>query len=163
MSQTASPVFRLLDLPPELFLHICRYAIPGGNTHIVSNSGKKRPVLQPPITRVCQLLREELLPVFYTRNIFNYHDRPKAQAVNRLTGFLRSVPLACKKEDMRVFVISQNKDTQTFLKGPLQFIGYSLEKCDAVDVQTCLTMARGTGRPAEDDASWNQFRVVRRS
>ncbi|KAK5686346.1 hypothetical protein LTS10_002463 [Elasticomyces elasticus] len=162
MSQTALPAFRLLDLPPELFVHICRYAIPADKKFVISRSNYNdgSMIMQPAITRVCKLLREELLPIFYTSNTFIYHEKRKEPIgwANRLTGFLRRVPLACKPEAMRILVTSKNQDTQAFLDAPLQFIGYGLERCTGQ-----AALGREGGKLTRKEAARTRFRVVRRS
>ncbi|KAK4891953.1 hypothetical protein LTR27_009478 [Elasticomyces elasticus] len=160
MSQTTPPAFRLLDLPPELFVRIGRYAIPYNRTLSLGTNGNGRLVLQPAITRVCKVLREELLPVFYSRNTFTYHDRNQMM-INRLTSFLRRVPTACKKETLRVYVTSHRSDTQVFLESPLKFIGYGLERCNISEAEVTKSLVGEVGRMPENGLA--HFRVVRRA
>lgn len=66
--------FRLFDLPPELWLRVCEFAVIRPSTIRVG----KEPSLvdqvaitrQPAITRTCRLLRHESLPLFYSSNTF---------------------------------------------------------------------------------------------
>ncbi|KAK6440712.1 hypothetical protein LTR95_003071 [Oleoguttula sp. CCFEE 5521] len=65
--------FRLLDLPPELWLAIGTYAVlksPLNVTLAETNKLQAKMVAQPAITRTCRILRNELLPIFYNRNSF---------------------------------------------------------------------------------------------
>lgn len=69
--------FRLFDLPPELWIKVCEFAVtrsaPLDITRAKQIEHQKEIVRQPPITRVCRLLRQEALPLFY-RNAFEiYH------------------------------------------------------------------------------------------
>lgn len=69
--------FRLFDLPTELWLRICFYAIlkPGraGAVDITRAHGMSSQcdmVRQPAITKTCRLLRHELLPLYYRHHEF---------------------------------------------------------------------------------------------
>lgn len=72
--------FRLLDLPPELWVRICEFAVlkscPIVIGHQTDMKDMARVALQPSITRTCRVLRHEALPLFYTLNswemIHNY-------------------------------------------------------------------------------------------
>lgn len=75
--QLRSP-FRLLDLPPELWLRICEFAVIKNGPIQVGREPKSRDqmaiVSQPEITRTCRILRSEGLPLFYSTNVFElYH------------------------------------------------------------------------------------------
>ncbi|KAK5744739.1 hypothetical protein LTR17_001815 [Elasticomyces elasticus] len=112
-------VFRLFDLPPELWIRIARLALddkpkirawpdnhPTGTCELVLN--------QPAITRTCHALRAEILPLFYESHIrfrfynglaggFNYSSQRRAWlraigAANRRC--LKNVELLAVPEDM---------------------------------------------------------------
>ncbi|KAK4892521.1 hypothetical protein LTR27_008985 [Elasticomyces elasticus] len=113
-------VFRLFDLPPELWVRIARLALddkpkirawpdyhPTGTYELVLH--------QPAITRTCHALRVETLPLFYESHIrfrfyngldggFNYSSRRRAWlraigAANRRC--LKNVELLAIPEDMQ--------------------------------------------------------------
>jgi hypothetical protein len=86
-------IFRLLDLPPELILHILELFIdidlvqgpiniadafsgPKSAIPFILKRGearyttRSRRLLQPAISRTCRLFRSETLPLFYQRNVF---------------------------------------------------------------------------------------------
>ncbi|KAK5721641.1 hypothetical protein LTR15_006230 [Elasticomyces elasticus] len=69
--------FRLFALPPELWSHICRLAVPQGQIIEIEGSMSDCEALskvqQPPITRTCETIREETIDVFYT-NTFVFFD-----------------------------------------------------------------------------------------
>jgi hypothetical protein len=70
--------FRLLHLPPEIWLQICHHAVVQTNPIVITasptSSGQELIVQQPALTRTCRLLRSELLPFFYHHNNFEaYH------------------------------------------------------------------------------------------
>ena len=69
--------FRLLDLPVEMWTHICQLAISRPEPIKVFNKLCPRlnaaAVAQPPITRTCKLIRAETLPLFYEKHIFLVH------------------------------------------------------------------------------------------
>lgn len=66
--------FRLFDLPPELWIKICEFAVlpptPLDITRAKQSKHQRELVKQPAITRVCKLLRQEALPLFYRNNKF---------------------------------------------------------------------------------------------
>ena len=75
--QLRSP-FRLLDLPPELWLRICEFAVIKSRPIQIGRepdpADQMAMVSQPDITRTCRLLRSEGLPLFYSANVFEmYH------------------------------------------------------------------------------------------
>ena len=70
--------FQLLDLPMELLLRILMSAVVDSSIkdpividHPKQLRGKGNGLLQPPITRTYRLLRNEGLPIFYSKNVFN--------------------------------------------------------------------------------------------
>nr|OQO20023.1 hypothetical protein B0A51_13843 [Rachicladosporium sp. CCFEE 5018] len=78
--------FRLLDLPPEIWLAIGAYAVlksPLNVTLAVTNDLQAKMVAQPAITRTCRLLRKELLPVFYKRNSFSALHFSKVSCIRK--------------------------------------------------------------------------------
>ncbi|KAI5370231.1 hypothetical protein Slin15195_G011090 [Septoria linicola] len=66
--------FRLLDLPPELWLLVCEYAVIRSAPFVVGRESElfqmARILRQPSITRTSRLLRVEALPIFYAVNEF---------------------------------------------------------------------------------------------
>lgn len=71
--QLRSP-FRLFDLPPELWLRVCEFAVLKPSPIRVGREPNLKDQVavtqQPAITRTCRLLRHEALPVFYALNTF---------------------------------------------------------------------------------------------
>ena len=69
---------RLFDLPPELWIRICRFAVVKGKITIRNSDDNKevaRAVAQPALTRTCKVLREEALKLFYAANEFSFCDK----------------------------------------------------------------------------------------
>ena len=66
--------FRLLDLPPELWLRIIELVVvddePIEITRASDSLRQAALVQQPPLTRTCRLLRREALTMYYQKNIF---------------------------------------------------------------------------------------------
>ncbi|KAM3418922.1 hypothetical protein BST61_g4880 [Cercospora zeina] len=66
--------FRLLDLPPELWIRVCELAVIRPKSIVLGRESDfadmAKIVRQPNITRACRLLRSEALPVFYGLNEF---------------------------------------------------------------------------------------------
>ncbi|KAK5691494.1 hypothetical protein LTR97_011487 [Elasticomyces elasticus] len=63
--------FRLLDLPDEIWSRICRLAVSDGDTILLKDYTPPKvfaqAVSQPPITRVCRVIREETLGQYYLK------------------------------------------------------------------------------------------------
>lgn len=103
--------FRLLDLPPELWIRIGKFAIdvyPRVASRFARSSRGYSPSrrhfpLQPGITRVCTMLRAELLPYYYRTRIrleVSHH-------VVEVGRWLRHIGPANRKL-LRVLWLSQN-------------------------------------------------------
>ncbi|KAK0248076.1 hypothetical protein B0A54_16483 [Friedmanniomyces endolithicus] len=75
--------FPLFDLPPELWIRICRFAVvrPTPTVLTVRIPARKfrAKVRQPPITRTCTTVRKETLSHFYAAP-FVYEDRSQREA-----------------------------------------------------------------------------------
>ena len=75
---SSNQVFRLFDLPPELWIRICRFAVARPGPIVLYHPGLNRNqqllMQQPPITRASRLLRRETLPFFYSKNTFEVLD-----------------------------------------------------------------------------------------
>ncbi|KAK5126969.1 hypothetical protein LTR85_008327 [Meristemomyces frigidus] len=69
--------FRLLDLPPEVWIRICSFAVTNARPILLHEKYFKVHVehltRQPNITRVSKQLRAETLPLFYSNNFFVLH------------------------------------------------------------------------------------------
>jgi hypothetical protein len=63
--------FRFMDLPPELRERIYRAVVPADTTILVKPHAKKSQPF-PAITRVSQLIRKEVLPIFYASVTFKF-------------------------------------------------------------------------------------------
>ncbi|KAK5744748.1 hypothetical protein LTR17_001824 [Elasticomyces elasticus] len=96
---TKHEVFRLLDLPDEIWARITRYAATSDQTLTLQPYSPS----QPPIARVCRLLREEALPTFYSSTIY-YYDCYSWRD-HHLLHWLRSVPSWCKAYVSNTFII----------------------------------------------------------
>jgi hypothetical protein len=73
----STEAFRLLNLPPELWSRICYFATVSPDAIILSPYGSsKQRAVQPPLTRVCKVLRVEALRLFYSENTFVVRDTP---------------------------------------------------------------------------------------
>ena len=75
---TVPQVLHLLDLPPELILHILALAVVHPEPICIHDTDCRMPIFcllqllrQPSITRVNRILREEGLKLFYRRNTFH--------------------------------------------------------------------------------------------
>lgn len=69
--------FRLLDLPPEIWLSICRYAVVKGVITVHrpdSRTLTAEDVAQPALSRTCPVLRVETLKTFYSEQEFRLLD-----------------------------------------------------------------------------------------
>lgn len=69
--------FRLPDLPPELGVRVCRFAVVQDIIRIETpdNPGyTASAVAQPALSRTCKFLREETLKLFYAGNEFRVID-----------------------------------------------------------------------------------------
>ncbi|KAK5683108.1 hypothetical protein LTS10_004639 [Elasticomyces elasticus] len=68
-------VFRLLDLPPEVWAKICRFAVLSTTPVIINGQHGlvKDKITQPPLTRVCRIIREETTAIFDS-NYFVFDD-----------------------------------------------------------------------------------------
>lgn len=69
--------FGLLDLPPELWIRICRLIVEDWHIiHVHQNMDHSRSlktIYQPAITRTCRIIRGEILKYFYANNRFEVH------------------------------------------------------------------------------------------
>ena len=75
----STQIFRLFDLPDELWLLILRLSItrpyPIDPTWAAAKPKQALIVAQPAITRTCRLLRTEGLPLYYSLNTFESQHR----------------------------------------------------------------------------------------
>lgn len=96
---------RLLDLPPELLLHVLNFVIEDEAPRVSCNIKEESTgiiVKEPPIAQVCQLLRHESMPLFYSRKAFflnfetdyGYEDnilRKQAKRISRRIRHMKKV------------------------------------------------------------------------
>ena len=62
-------MFRLLDLPDELWSRICKLAIPHRRVYFDGYEASINAMRLPAITRTCRVIREELLEDFYEHQL----------------------------------------------------------------------------------------------
>ncbi|KAK4496630.1 hypothetical protein PRZ48_012610 [Zasmidium cellare] len=72
--------FPLLDLPPELRLHVYEWYMAGFPRELQSP-------IQPPLTRVCRLIRKESTPIFYQACHFRINMSPSLRGNKRRLRF----------------------------------------------------------------------------
>ncbi|OQO04181.1 hypothetical protein B0A48_10791 [Cryoendolithus antarcticus] len=107
--------FRLLDLPPEIWLAIGAYAVlkpPLNVTLAETNDLQAKMVAQPAITRTCRLLRKELLPVFYKRNTFSALHLYKVSCIRKWFAAIGQVNC----EAMRTFTFMAQYHTEFWVE-----------------------------------------------
>lgn len=120
-SQANKP-FRLLDLPTELFIHICKCAVElTGEVILQEDLGRKEyasRVQQPNITRVNNFIRKETLPHFYQSNIFRIVDDYSEQ--ESLQRWAKAIGEANLGNAMNLYVDSFYKDFEDWLPKELE-------------------------------------------
>jgi len=86
-------IFRLLDLPLELWLRICQVAIVQPTPVTLSTSQPsatfRERLRQPPLTSLNRAVRRELLPYFYSTTTFIFED--KHCQYDGLNAWLRAI------------------------------------------------------------------------
>ncbi|KAK5691498.1 hypothetical protein LTR97_011491 [Elasticomyces elasticus] len=111
----AEDVFRLLDLPDEIWARIVRYAV--GSTQPIRLRPKGYPqpqTYQPALARVCKIIREEALPSFYGNTIY-YYDSWTYRDYSFM-AWLRSIPPWCKVHLSNTFIILDDDDVDRELE-----------------------------------------------
>jgi len=100
--------FRLLDLPPELWLRICELAVVKDHSKVIrvdyytTKKSSAAIVQQPAITRTCRLLRQEALPLYYKLNTFAFGEFMACERRRWTTSFLVAWCAAIGKQKVRV-------------------------------------------------------------
>ncbi|KAK5682189.1 hypothetical protein LTS10_005314 [Elasticomyces elasticus] len=133
LNSASEAPFRLMALPDELWSRIARSAVtidspikinsthfPPGHTA----ADDKQKLVQPPITRVSRVLREETLPAFYA-NTFECYEIPFACA---FIGWLRSIPSArlCVDDMSIIYATRRRKNMYDFSKRTLEASGFDV-------------------------------------
>ncbi|KAK3661617.1 hypothetical protein LTR56_000105 [Elasticomyces elasticus] len=153
--------FRLLDLPDELWSRICRLAIAQAEPIFLPESfwpeEYKEAVCPPPITRVCKIVREEVLDEFYSNTAFHFQICANVDCAwhqrhaDNLQGWLRGVK---KRRGYWPTVVVETVWTffpGTYLIGKLNEIGLEV-KCLSDGVATAGFKEYGlVERAASDD------------
>lgn len=120
-SQANKP-FRLLDLPTELFIHICKCAVElTGEVILQEDLGRKEyasRVQQPNITRVNNFIRKETLPHFYQSNTFRIIDDYSEQ--ESLQRWAKAIGEANLSNTKNLYVDSFYKDFEDWLPKELE-------------------------------------------
>ncbi|KAK0846019.1 hypothetical protein LTS02_015070 [Friedmanniomyces endolithicus] len=134
---STEPTFPLFDLPPELWIRICRFAVlrpaPTVLTAKLPARVFRAKVRQPPITRTCTTIRKETLSHFYAAP-FVYDDRSQHEAWE-LVSWLK-VLRAETRSDLLDLVIESNQDDR---------IEYFDELLGSFELQLERTGARESG------------------
>ncbi|KAK1064587.1 hypothetical protein LTR74_008589 [Friedmanniomyces endolithicus] len=103
--------FPLFDLPPELWIRICRFAVIRPTPTVLTAKLPARvfraKVRQPAITRTCTTIRKETLSHFYAAP-FVYEDRSQHEAWE-LVSWLKVLP-AETRSNLLDLVIESNQD-----------------------------------------------------
>ncbi|KAK0278035.1 hypothetical protein LTR35_009357 [Friedmanniomyces endolithicus] len=103
--------FPLFDLPPELWIRVCRFAVIRPTPTVLTAKLPARvfraKVRQPPITRTCTTIRKETLSQFYAAP-FVYDDRSQHEAWE-LVSWLK-VLRAETRSNLLDLVIESNQD-----------------------------------------------------
>ncbi|KAK4950730.1 hypothetical protein LTR10_010723 [Elasticomyces elasticus] len=133
LNSASEAPFRLMALPDELWSRIARSTVtfdspininsphyPPG--HTAADDIQK--LVQPPITRVSRVLREETLPAFYT-NTFECYEVPFAAAFN---DWLRSIPsaISCVDDMSIIYTTRLSKNMYVFPKRTLEASGFDI-------------------------------------
>ncbi|KAK5732151.1 hypothetical protein LTR17_010728 [Elasticomyces elasticus] len=125
--------FRLMALPDELWSRIARSAVTFDppikitslhfpQWHAAAIDDKQK-LVQPPITRVSRLLREETLPAFYT-NTFVCYEVPYACA---FIHWLWSIPSAIScVDEMSIIYLTRLRNTYDLSKRTLEASGFDV-------------------------------------
>lgn len=86
--------FRLLDLPSELWVRICRLAVESESAFNVSCAISRRwaqqILRQPAILRTCKIVRREVLPHFYASNTFLFQEAPWPSPIH-ITAWITAI------------------------------------------------------------------------
>ncbi|KAK4892514.1 hypothetical protein LTR27_008978 [Elasticomyces elasticus] len=108
-SDAKQKVFRLLDLPDEIWARIVRYAVVSTQPIKLRPKGYPQPrSYQPAIARACKIIREEALPSFYGNTIY-YYDSWTYRDYS-FTAWLRNIPPWCKVHLSNTFIILDDDD-----------------------------------------------------
>ncbi|KAK5740213.1 hypothetical protein LTR17_004714 [Elasticomyces elasticus] len=122
--------FRLLALPPELWSHICRLAVPHDQVievqGLMSKQDARNAVQQPPITRTCKTIREETIDMFYA-NSFVFFDNDD----EHYSGLFRWLEFITTNERMRKLLPKMVIRSWFYLK-----TSWPIKKCRAIGI--CL-------------------------
>lgn len=110
------PSLRLLDLPPELGILICRFAVIKGKISI-RNADRANEVAhavaQPALSRTCKTLRKEALEAFYAGNEFSFRDSRNVHS--GLTMWLRALGPESAALVKNCSIISAEDDVVTYV------------------------------------------------
>ncbi|KAK3661616.1 hypothetical protein LTR56_000104 [Elasticomyces elasticus] len=144
--------FPLMELPPEIWINICRLAAAHTKT-IILDAEKLSPrmfqdmVMQPAITRVCHVIRNETLNAFHLTK-FVYLDNICADDTSLWT-WLGRVRASSPSQRLLHEVIIESKWNQGYFNTGLRGLGLTLAKVGKEEWRTCLK-------------DWVAYRVVER-
>ncbi|KAK1075849.1 hypothetical protein LTR12_001389 [Friedmanniomyces endolithicus] len=139
--------FPLFDLPPEVWIRICRFAVirpaPTVLTAKIKARAFRAKVRQPAITRTCTTVRRETLSHFYAAP-FVYDDRSQNEAYE-LMSWLKALRMKTRWELLDLVIESDQDDR----------IEYFFEVLGSFDLQLERTGARESDRRTTE-----MFKVV---
>ncbi|KAK0888671.1 hypothetical protein LTR02_016105 [Friedmanniomyces endolithicus] len=139
--------FPLFNLPPELWIRICRFAVlhptPTVLTAMLAAHDFRAKVRQPPITRTCTTIRKETLSRFYAAP-FVYDDRSQNEAYE-LVSWLKALRIKTRWELLDLVIESDQDDR----------IEYFFEVLASFDLQL-----QRTGTRESDGRMTEVFKVV---
>ncbi|KAK3644654.1 hypothetical protein LTR56_009592 [Elasticomyces elasticus] len=140
--KAAKSTFSLLSLPPELWSHICRMAVPHDQVIDIQGLMSKQEVWnaiqQPPITRTCKTIREETIDMFYTNSFVFFDNDDEAYS-----GLFHWLGLITTNERMRKLLPKMVIRSRFYLKNPwctekCRASGICLEQVGEQDAEKCL-------------------------
>lgn len=124
--------FRLLDLPPELWSRICSEVIMSESPTELDDSLKRyqfeEKVAQPAITRVCKIVREEALPMFYSSSFVYVDCGNGAQWLFRWLKKMREGGIGEGLLLAGLVVESAFSDGEKYFVRELQRVGWEMEE-----------------------------------
>ena len=122
--------FRLLDLPPELWSRIVRYAAtPAHKIRLRYDPRQDLDELEDAMTVTCtsKAIRAESLPTHHARTEFVYEDGGQPEDAGELAGWLATIPECYWIEGVVLKVESSAKDAETWVPG---FEGHAARKIE---------------------------------
>ncbi|TKA71460.1 hypothetical protein B0A55_07793 [Friedmanniomyces simplex] len=119
--------FPLFELPPELWVRICRFAVMRDAPTMLEprTDDFRSKVCQPAITRICRDIRKETLGCFYA-NSFVYKDRGKHDYAEYLVFWLGKLSDQVRSNLLNLVIRSKYKDVEQYFSGTLKAVKVQL-------------------------------------